>query len=127
MSAGNDNAPPAPRAKSPGFAWLLFDFSGRIDRELYWHGIGLVWTTVLAVAAFAAARGDAGVAVAVMITAVAPVWPEMALMSKRLRDIGLPGVLCVLNLVPMLGTALTVLIGLPPSRNSRKPPPPAGG
>lgn len=118
--------------------WLFFMLDGRIGRELYWLGVGLVWSLFLAFM-LGMGSGDFEAAVqggAFWIAFLVSQWAELALLIKRLHDRDLPGFWALLKFVPFVGLLWMVLAGVMngdggpnsygPGPDERGGPPPAG-
>ncbi|NBN64644.1 DUF805 domain-containing protein [Microvirga tunisiensis] len=120
------NLPPA--NLTPGFVWLFLSPIGRLGRKPYWLGLLLLWI-VVAIAANMWARSlpaDADFATLQLSDFVSsnPLFPflfllvtvvELALVIKRLQDIGLPGLLALLAFVPVINVIGIFAVGFIPS------------
>ena len=102
-------------------------FSGRAGRgEFWWVALALgVFALVIGgvgpILAATSALPDSGAAPYLVIGAVAAVFvlghlvPVMSLTARRLRDAGLPPLLTLLHLVPVVGTAVLLVLAARPS------------
>lgn len=108
----NTHLPP-PTAANTSLVWLFFGFDGRISREVYWLGIGLLWCVLFVVIRMlVGTSGEEEAAGTVIILAIASLWCEMALLVKRQHDRGLPWFWCLLAFVPIAGAVWMVLAGV---------------
>jgi uncharacterized membrane protein YhaH (DUF805 family) len=106
---------PPPTASNASFLWLFFGFDGRINREVYWLGIGLLWSVLFVlVGMMIDPSSDDSVPGGVILLAIPSLWCEMALLVKRQHDRGMPWYWCLLAFIPILGAAWMVLAGLIP-------------
>ncbi len=100
------------------FVWLLFRLDGRIGREAYWLGILLVWAITAILGDFLARGLEGEAALNAMLPALLfGMWSELALMVKRCHDRDLSGWYAAIGLVPFVGLAWSVLIGLLPGKD----------
>jgi uncharacterized membrane protein YhaH (DUF805 family) len=102
-------------------AWLLFEFNGRVSRNVYWLAylmilfVQAILVRPLVLSAEASLNGD---------VAATPIWPLLALLAtlychiavsvKRLHDAGLGGFLATAVLVPLLQLIFTIWAGILP-------------
>lgn len=127
-----------------GYFWRALredclNFSGRARRKEFW-GFCLFWTIgfiVLAVAGLVvdlgvsdlASNGEPFVMLSlVVLFTVLTILPWIALLARRLHDIGMTGWLAILCFIPSLGWLVTVVFGLIPTQAgaNRWGPAPAG-
>jgi uncharacterized membrane protein YhaH (DUF805 family) len=97
----------------PDLAWLLFRFDGRIGRELYWLGLGFIWSLFLA--GVMMLGGDfevAASAAAFWVMFLVSQWIELALLVKRLHDRDLPGFWALIKFLPFVGLLWMILAGV---------------
>lgn len=117
---------------TPGPVWALLSPIGRMGREPYWLCFALVWT-VIAIAfnmwwKTADFSGIDFTQETIPLTAfmesnpLLPIlffalqWVELALVIKRLQDIGLSGFLAILIFVPGLNILVVLMVGFMPSK-----------
>ena len=118
-------------AEKPDLVWLFFGLTGRIARQSYIFGeifllvciFFVTWQIALAEdnEALLALWGIAFISVGTVL-----LWCAIALTVKRLHDIGLPGILAVCLLIPVIQwLALAFLMVKPgdPRSNDYGPPP----
>ncbi len=107
---------------------FFFRVQGRIGRQEYALGIGVVYPVNFAILFYLLTRHEIGGAMLLLLTAVSiPVLVALiVLMAKRCHDLGLPGTFFLLALVPLVGLfwpfALAFLPGNP-GPNAYGPPP----
>ena len=106
---------------------VLFSLDGRISRQTFW----LVFLPV-ALLSFAAGKGihaiavsnEVGQKVAVVLFALGLfpfLWINIAIGVKRLHDIGWPGAMLALTLIPYAGPVLMLLcLGCMPRKRSSR-------
>lgn len=121
------NAPGANTA--PGPIWALLSPIGRMGREPYWLCFALVWTVI----AIAVNLWWGSVEIEYIEERIAishfmesnplfPLlffvlqWVELALVIKRLQDIGLSGFLALLIFVPGLNILMVLIVGFVPGQ-----------
>ena len=100
------------RANSSG----VFSFKGRVPRDTFW-GMGamiiilslFVWLIIKTVIR-AGAQFDTTLLMVVLVASVIASWAGLALQAKRWHDLGRSGWLVLLNLVPVVGTLVSVCI-----------------
>ena len=101
--------------RSPTIAWLFLSFDGRITREVYWLGLGLLWCVLFVVIqALLSTRSEEEAAGFIVLLAIVSLWCEIALLIKRQHDRGMPWYWCLLAFVPIAGAAWLILAGLLP-------------
>ena len=111
--------------------WVLFGFRGRIGRKSFWlAALGMI---LIQAAIFAQLIGipegspqEAVWALLLLASWFATTWAVVALSVKRLHDIGLPGFLAVLLLIPAVSFIAFAVIAFWPSTqetNEHGPPP----
>ncbi|RNC91326.1 MAG: DUF805 domain-containing protein [Oricola sp.] len=111
--------------------WVLFGFRGRIGRKSFWLGaLGMILIQAAIVAQIAAAPEDSPTlalwGLVMLAVWIASAWAALALAVKRLHDIGLPGALAVLLLIPAVAFFTFVVLAVWPSAqeaNEHGPPP----
>lgn len=117
--------PPANTA--PGFLWLFLSPIGRLGRKPYWLALVLLWI-VIAIAANMWVRSlppETDLAALQMADFLSsnPLFPflflaitavELALVIKRLQDLGLPGLLALLAFVPGINIIGIFVLGFVP-------------
>lgn len=107
---------------------FFFRVQGRIGRQEYALGIGVVYPLNFAILFYLLSRTEISGAMLLLLTAISlPVLLALiVLMAKRCHDLGLPGSFFLLALVPFVGLfwpfALAFLPGNP-GDNSYGPPP----
>jgi uncharacterized membrane protein YhaH (DUF805 family) len=113
---------------SPGIGWLLLSPIGRVSRKVYWYGLAFNWV-IIALAAnmwVKSLPGDVDLGALTFgdfmgsnplfpVLFVVVTWFEMALLIKRLQDVGLPGFLAFLAFVPVLNFLGVLTLGFLPS------------
>ncbi len=84
---------------------FFFRVQGRIGRQEYALGIGVVYPVNFAILFYLLTRHEIGGAMLLLLTAVSiPVLVALiVLMAKRCHDLGLPGTFFLLALVPLVG------------------------
>ncbi len=114
---------------SPGPWWALLSPIGRMGREPYWLCFALIWIIIgIAIRLWWVAEIDVPTPETVNPTAfwesnpLFPVlyfvlqWFELALVIKRLQDIGQSGFLALLIFVPGLNILMVIFLGFAPSQ-----------
>ena len=123
------NSSPPSANIAPGPVWALLSPIGRMGREPYWLCFAFVWT-VIAIAVnlwFNTADIDFAsetIALAAFMDSnpLLPIlffvlqWFELALVIKRLQDIGLSGFFALLIFVPGLNILVVIAAGFIPSK-----------
>ncbi|WFE89200.1 DUF805 domain-containing protein [Roseibium porphyridii] len=124
------NTPPQSANITPGPIWALLSPIGRMGREPYWLSFALVWIIIgiairlwwisslveitpetVSPAAFAESNALFPILFFVLQ------WFELALVIKRLQDIGQSGFLALLIFVPILNVLMVVFLGFVPSQS----------
>lgn len=155
--AGNAPVPDAPRTQHFGRAsepaeptdlWSYFwrgltrnyfNFAGRARRKEYW-GYGLFWVVCLLIVSGIGIftdmeMGDFDTDVSAAVTVglcgtflLATFLPGLGMTVRRLHDIGLPGWLCLVILIPTIGGLIILVFALIPTqaRENQWGPVPAG-
>ncbi|MBN9668880.1 DUF805 domain-containing protein [Roseibium aggregatum] len=114
---------------SPGPFWALVSPIGRIGREPYWLCFGLIWI-VIGIAIRLWWISSAEVLTPETVTPSAFVesnplfpilffvlqWFELAIVIKRLQDIGQTGFFALLIFVPVLNILMVLFLGFVPSQ-----------
>ena len=117
--------PPANTA--PGFLWLFLSPIGRLGREPYWLALVLLWI-ISAIAAIMWVKSlppetDLAALPMADFPSSNPLFPflflaiaivELALVIKRLQDLGLPGLLALLAFVPGINIIGIFVLGFVP-------------
>lgn len=113
--------------------WALFGFRGRIARQSYILGqLFMLSLFAVVIARILAVQGDEDATaiwgLAFIALGVASTWSTFALTAKRLHDIGQPGILSVILLVPTVNLVFVIALMFIPSRpeTNRYGPPPFG-
>lgn len=110
--------------------WVLFGFRGRIGRKSFWlAALGMVLIQAAIVAQVIGAPEESARqalwAFLLLAAWVVTAWAVLALAVKRLHDIGLPGMLAVLLLVPAVSwVAFFVLAFWPSTQETTEHGPP---
>lgn len=105
-------------APTASFIWLFTSFDGRIDRQVYWLGIGLLWCVLFVLVGLMIEPTDSdSVPAGIIFLAIPSLWCEMALLVKRQHDRGLAWYWCLLAFVPLAGVAWMVFAGLVPGNS----------
>ncbi|MEP3046674.1 MAG: DUF805 domain-containing protein [Roseibium sp.] len=123
------NKPPPSANIAPGAIWALLSPIGRMGREPYWLCFAFVWA-VIAIAVnlwfnssaveftteanALASFMDSNPLLPILFFALQ--WFELALVIKRLQDIGLSGFLALLIFVPGLNVLVVIIAGFVPSQ-----------
>jgi len=114
---------------TPGIFWALFSPIGRMSRKPYWLCFAFVWS-VIAIAirvwwmsAIEILTPETATPSAFMgSNPLFPIlffvlqWFELALVIKRLQDIGQSGFLALLIFVPFLNLLMVIVLGFMPSQ-----------
>ena len=111
--------------------WVLFGFRGRIGRKSFWlAGLGMILVQAAVVAQIIGSPEDSARealwGLVMLVVWLASAWVALALAVKRLHDIGLPGALAVLLLVPAISFLTFLVLAFWPSTqetNAHGPPP----
>jgi len=107
----------------PSIAWLMLSFDGRISRQVYWLGLGLLFCVLSVVVGFFAEdlaqqaalnpeAAEEATSDMLLILMLPMIWTQTALLIKRQHDRGLPWFWCLLAFVPIAGVAWLILAGL---------------
>ncbi|WP_306117442.1 MULTISPECIES: DUF805 domain-containing protein [unclassified Roseitalea] len=112
-------------------SWVLFSFRGRIGRKSFaLAALGMILVQAAIVAQIIGTPEDSPQmalwGLALLAAWVATAWAALALAVKRLHDIGLPGVLALLLLIPAVSFLTFVVLAVwPPTQetNAHGPPP----
>ena len=103
---------------------LLWSFDGRIGRAAYAGGLALNWVLVFLATAIVhrASRGLLSFAalslLPLLTVAVFFCWANLALMAKRLQDLGINGWFSALLFVPGAGLIVIVALLIPPGEDN---------
>lgn len=115
----------------PTVRWALFGFRGRLARQSYILGQLLMLALAgIVVARILAVEGDENATVfwglVFILLGLVSTWSSFALTVKRLHDIGQPGILSAILLVPWINIVFVFALMFLPSRpeaNQYGPPP----
>lgn len=127
------NTPPRSAQLSPGPLWALFSPIGRIGREPYWLCFVLTWIAFavalrlwwLSLPGSATLEDMVQAMMAGDYIASNPLFPilllvlqwcELAVVIKRLQDLGQSGLLALLLFVPVVNLIVLIILGVVPSR-----------
>ncbi|TYC49165.1 DUF805 domain-containing protein [Rhodobacterales bacterium] len=123
------NTPPPSANISPGPLWAMLSPFGRIGRFPYWLSFGFVWIIIsIAVRLWWVSSMDYLTPETVTPSAFmasnplfpllffALQWFELALVIKRLQDIGQSGFFALLIFVPVLNILMVLVLGFIPSK-----------
>ncbi len=133
MPAGRDIAMQDRHRITPSVFWLMFALDGRIARKSYILGqllilavLGVIITRIVATTQDTPAFTLWGLIM--LIALVVSCWCSIALVVKRLHDLGFNGFFAVILFVPMVGPLALFALMLVPSKNcdNRWGPPPFG-
>ena len=112
-------------------SWVLFGFRGRIGRKSFLlAGLGMILVQAAILAQFIGSPDNSpqeGAWVLLVLAAWgAMAWSLLALAVKRLHDIGLPGILAVLLVIPAISFFTFIVLAVWPStqQTNRHGPPP---
>lgn len=109
--------------RSPTVLWALFGFDGRISREVFWLGFGLLYSAgdvILSlllpplVTPETIAELQGSQLLLLLVALGAAVWMQFALVAKRLHDAGWSGSFAVIMAAPLLNLLAMVVVGLMP-------------
>jgi uncharacterized membrane protein YhaH (DUF805 family) len=113
--------------------WALFGFRGRLGRQPFILGqLFMLSLFAVVIARILAVRNDENQTVvwglAFLALCGVAFWSQVALVIKRLRDIGLPPLLALLLFVPIVNLIFVVILMFIPSTPGSSPqgPPPVG-
>ncbi|MCX2724122.1 DUF805 domain-containing protein [Roseibium salinum] len=123
------NTPPQSANVTPGPLWALLSPIGRMGRQPYWLCFALIWM-ILAIAvriwlmSITEIPSPETITPAVFMASnpLLPVlffvlqWFELAMVIKRLQDIGQSGFLALLIFVPIVSFLMVVILGFVPSQ-----------
>jgi len=123
------STPPQSANISPGPVWALLSPIGRISREPYWLCFLVIWLIFgIAIRIWWLSAPDTPTPESLMAgeyIATNPLFPvlffvlqwfELALVIKRLQDIGQSGFLALLIFVPFLNLIMLIVLGIIPSQ-----------
>ncbi|MCK7614044.1 DUF805 domain-containing protein [Roseibium sediminicola] len=123
------STPPQNANVAPGPVWALFSPIGRISREPYWLCFLVIWLVFgIAIRIWWLSAADTPTPESLMAgeyIATNPLFPvlffvlqwfELALVIKRLQDIGQSGFLALLIFVPFLNLIMLIVLGIIPSQ-----------
>lgn len=106
--------------RQPGMAWLFFSPSGRVSRSSFIKAWAFWFCLVVAdIGGMFAHEHDSGLAFfTLFLTLLAPLATFSVLMLawKRAQDMGAPGVLAILLLIPALGFIMLLVLMAAPSQ-----------
>jgi uncharacterized membrane protein YhaH (DUF805 family) len=104
------------------YIWLFFRFDGRIGRAAYFLAnmlIGLIQVyplyRILLVPEGSAEA--AGWGLILLLAALLTIWPYLALATKRLHDIGRPGILAIGLVIPLVNVVAFFALCLLPGED----------
>ena len=109
--------------RSPTVLWALFGFDGRISREVFWLGFGLLYSAgdvILSlllpplVTPETIAELQGSQLLLLLVALAAAVWMQFALVAKRLHDAGWSGSFAIVMAAPLLNLVAMVVAGLLP-------------
>lgn len=107
----------AQKPRSP-VLWLLFSLKGRISRGIYWLGYLFILCLQSVVLSQIVSGGQSSfyelASTAGPFLLFATIFSNAALAVKRLHDIGYGGFLAIAILIPLVGVAFTIWVGLLP-------------
>jgi uncharacterized membrane protein YhaH (DUF805 family) len=117
--------------QNPTVRWVLFGFRGRIARQSYILGqFFMLSLFAIVVARILAVEGDEDATafwgLAFIVLGAVSIWSSFAMTVKRLHDIGQPGALSLITLVPWIGVIFVIALMFWPSKpeaNKFGPPP----
>lgn len=116
---------------APTVRWVLFGFSGRIARQSFILGqLFMLALFAFVVARIVAVEGDESATVfwgiAFLGLGALSAWSSFAMTAKRLHDIGQPGILAAILLVPWINVIFVLALMVLPSQPRTNPygPPP---
>ncbi|MEM5581193.1 DUF805 domain-containing protein [Roseibium sp. AS2] len=123
------NTPPPSANISPGPLWALLSPIGRIGREPYWLCFAIIWI-IFCIAMRIWWLSEPGTPTPEALLAgdfintnpLFPVlilvlqWFQLALVIKRLQDVGQSGFLALLIFVPVISLIMLIVLGLVPSQ-----------
>jgi len=123
------STPPQSANIAPGPVWALLSPIGRIGREPYWLCFILIWLVFgIAIRIWWLSAIDTPTPESLMAgeyiasNPLFPVlffvlqWFELALVIKRLQDVGQSGFLALLIFVPFLNLIMLIFLGIVPSQ-----------
>ncbi|MEM9331303.1 MAG: DUF805 domain-containing protein [Pseudomonadota bacterium] len=116
---------------TPSLAWLFFSFKGRIARQSYALSIFfLVLPQIIVVLQIVRNEGNDGAlalwVLALLGVVVASFWSILAIVVKRLHDLGVTGWLALLVFFPTINWIFMLVLAVIPSNqqvNQYGPPP----
>ncbi len=109
--------------RPPSVLWALFGFDGRISREVFWLGFGLIYSAgdvILSALLPRVVTPDtlselAGSQLGLLLVVLAAaVWMQFALVAKRLHDAGWSGSFAIVMAAPLLNLLAMLVVGLLP-------------
>ncbi len=123
------NTPQQSANITPGPIWALLSPIGRMGRLPYWLSFALVWT-ILLIAIRIWVMSMTELPSPEMMTPVAFVesnplfpllffvlqWVELAVVIKRLQDLGQNGFLALLTFVPIVNVVMVIVLGFIPGQ-----------
>ncbi len=109
--------------RSPTVLWALFGFDGRISREVFWLGFGLLYSAgdvilslllppLVTPETIAELQGTQ--LLLLLVALAAAVWMQFALVAKRLHDAGWSGSFAIVMAAPLLNLLAMAVVGLLP-------------
>lgn len=120
-------------APAPSLLWLFFSFKGRIARQSFVLGAGfLLIPQILIIIQLVRAdevKAEGALAfwaLCLLACVLFTIWSLVALFLKRLHDLELPGMLCLIVFVSGINFLFFLFLALMPSKqntNEHGPPP----
>lgn len=112
--------------RQPGVVWALFRFDGRLSRQSYWLSLVFVWlvgkialspydhlfASMLQGAEPGEIEGLVGSPVPLIIVLAVYLFSQLAIIIKRLHDLGLTGWYALVLLIPIVPIHPAMLFGL---------------
>ena len=118
-----------PANLTPSIAWALLSPIGRMSRQAYWLGFGLIWIVILIAMSMWWRSLDPSAPLSEMdlvsfaeSNPLFPLlffvlqWIELALVIKRCQDIGVTGFLALLIFVPFVNVIAVFAFGFIPGK-----------
>lgn len=118
-----------PANLTPSIAWALLSPIGRISRQPYWLGFGLIWSVILIAMRMwwrsldpSTPLNEMDVVLFAESNPLFPLlffvlqWIELALVIKRCQDIGVTGFLALLIFVPFVNLIAVFVLGFIPGQ-----------
>jgi uncharacterized membrane protein YhaH (DUF805 family) len=83
--------------------YLLFDFTGRINRGKFWLGAVLIWAVLVILGTIAFAINSTAVWLIFAVAYIGVIWAGLALSIKRWHDRDKSGWWVLIGFVPIIG------------------------